>query len=375
MGTNYRHQKIRRGGLMKIIQVSPTFHPDIGGIETHVKEISKRLAKKHEVYVYTTTKFKDYKKEGIIDEIKIRRFKSYAPSNAYFFSPGLYKALKNEECDILHLHNFHAFPAYLAYRAFKNKKLKKLIFTPHYHHIASAKFRGFLHKFYDPIQSAIFKKADKILCATRYEIELLTEKFEIPKNKMKRIPNGIDLKRLKKYSFKKRNDPNEFKILCVSRLEKYKRIQWLITALKEVSEKYPKKEISLTIIGKGSYGDHIRNLIKELGLKDKVIIKYNLPDDKFLQEYQKCDVFVLPSEYEAFSIVTLEALCMGKPVIVSNVGFMRDLSENTGYKISCVEDIVEGLSEIIENGFKLEFNPNEYTWDRIVEEVLKVYEE
>jgi glycosyltransferase involved in cell wall biosynthesis len=359
---------------MKIIQVSPRFYPDIGGIETHVREISKRLAKKHDVYVYTTTTRKNFKEKEVIDGVKVRRFKTFAPNEAYFFSPGLYQGLKDEECDILHVHNFHAFPAYLAYRAFKNKKIKRLIFTPHYHPVASTKFRGFLHKFYDPIQSVIFEKADKIISASNFEIGLLNERFDVPKSKMVRIPNGIDLKRLKKCKPKKRSS-KDFRILCVCRLEKYKRVHWLISALKEVSEKYPEKNLELTIIGKGPYGDAIRGKIKELELEDKVIIKYNLPDKEFIQEFQDCDVFVLPSEYEAFSIVTLEALCFGKPVIVSNVGFLKELAKGNGYTIESVEDIVESLSKIIEKGFKVNFDYSEYSWDKITEKVLEVYEE
>ena len=77
---------------MKIIQVCPRFFPDIGGIETHVYEISKRLAKdsNNEVYVYTTDPTGKLPKKQIIDGIHVRRFKSFAPNEAYFFSLQLY---------------------------------------------------------------------------------------------------------------------------------------------------------------------------------------------------------------------------------------------------------------------------------------------
>jgi glycosyltransferase involved in cell wall biosynthesis len=357
---------------MKIIQVSPRFYPDIGGIETHVREISKRIAKKHEVIVYTTTSDKKFKKEEIIDGIKVRRFRSLGPKKAYFFSPKLYFSLKKEEGDILHLHNFHSLPAYLGYLAFRKKKLKRMIFTPHYHPMASTSFRDFLHRIYDPIQSVILEKSHKILCVSDYEIDLLNERFSVPKSKMKKIPNGIDLKRFAKKESKK--DPKKFNILCVSRLEKYKRVQWIISSLVKLIEKYPEKQIILKIIGKGSYEKSLRKNVERNDLQDKVIFKCDLPEKEFLDEFQNCDVFVLASKYEAFSIVTLEALCFGKPVVVSNVGFLKELAKNNGYTIESEDDVAKAISKIIENGFEVKFDCRDYSWDRIANEVLEVYD-
>lgn len=92
---------------MKIIQVCPRFFPDIGGIETHVYEISKRLAKDNDVYVYTTDPTGKLPKQEMIEGVNVLRFKSFAPNEAYFFSPLMYFALKKQSCDILHVHSFH----------------------------------------------------------------------------------------------------------------------------------------------------------------------------------------------------------------------------------------------------------------------------
>jgi len=62
---------------MKIAKVCPRYHPYIGGIETHVKEVGERLAKKgFEVEVLLTDLFSKLPREEIIEKVKVKRFKS-----------------------------------------------------------------------------------------------------------------------------------------------------------------------------------------------------------------------------------------------------------------------------------------------------------
>jgi glycosyltransferase involved in cell wall biosynthesis len=68
---------------MKILQVCPRYPPDIGGVEEHVRNISERLARKYDVTVFTTDPTGKFQKKAIINSVKIRRFKSWAPSESY----------------------------------------------------------------------------------------------------------------------------------------------------------------------------------------------------------------------------------------------------------------------------------------------------
>jgi len=183
---------------VRIIQVCPRFLPAIGGVETHVYEIAKRLSKDNEVLVYTTDPSGKLPAEENIGGIKIKRFKSYAPNESYFFSPQLYFALKKESCDILHLHSYQAFPAFLAYLAMNEKQRKKLIVTPHYHPKGGTAFRSALRKMYDRVQKQLLLKADKVICVSEHEKRLLKEKFGMSSQKMVHIPNGIEIKKFKK---------------------------------------------------------------------------------------------------------------------------------------------------------------------------------
>lgn len=358
---------------MKIIQVCPRFFPDIGGIETHVYEISKRLARDNDVYVYTTDPTGKLPKQESKDGIKIFRFKSFAPNEAYFFSPQLYFALRKQKCDVLHVHCFQALTSFMAYCAANKSRFKKIVCTPHYQPVASTKFRSLVRKFYDPIQAKLFHKADKIICVSDYEVGLINKRFGISREKLIKIPNGIDVERFMNLPHLENEDKKDFQILFVGRLEKYKRVQWILSALKEILKKYPDKKIHLVVVGKGPYEKALKQITNELGLADYVIFKSNLSDNDLVKEYCKCDVFVMPSEYEAFSIVTLEALSCGKPVIVNDVGFLSEISKNNGYTIRSMEDLTKSLSLIIENGFKVNFDFKMYDWNDITRQILKVY--
>ena len=97
---------------MKILQVSPRYFPCYGGVEEHVKNISEGLSKNHEVVVCTTDPSGRLEKEEVIKGVEVKRFKSFAPSDSYYFSGDLKKYLHDNchEFDVVHAHSYHAFP-------------------------------------------------------------------------------------------------------------------------------------------------------------------------------------------------------------------------------------------------------------------------
>ncbi len=357
---------------MKIVQVSPRFYPYIGGIETHVFEISKRLAKKHDVYVFTTDPSGRLPKEDCINGIKIKRFRCFAPNEAFFFSPEIYLALKEEHADILHIHSNQSLSSLLAFMGMKKTNIKKLIFTPHYTPEGTTSFRKVLRKIYDKIQKRIFFGADRIICVSDYEIELLTKELKIPRKKLVNIPNGIDIKKFRNIPRVKKE--HDFQILYVGRLEKYKRVQWILHAIKDIINKLPDKDIHFVVVGKGPYKKDLLSVCKDLGLENYVTFKEGLPYSELLKEFSKCDVFVLPSSFEIFGIVVLEALALNKPIIVSNDGALPKLFGKYGFVINSIKQLERSLVSLIENdGVKVDFDTKNYTWDSVASEILKLY--
>jgi glycosyltransferase involved in cell wall biosynthesis len=130
---------------MKILQVVARYYPDIGGVEEHVRNISERLARKHEVIVCATDSSGKLAREETIGQVKVKRFESWAPGEAYFFSRQLKKYLDENSSgfDVVHAHGYHSFPPLYAAQS---KKENKFFFTPHYHGTGHTFLRRFLHR-------------------------------------------------------------------------------------------------------------------------------------------------------------------------------------------------------------------------------------
>ena len=86
---------------MRILQVTSGYFPSIGGVEEHVKNISERLAKVNAVTVFASDPSGKLPREEEINGVLVRRFKSFAPSNAYHLSLDMAHQLNKAEFDIV----------------------------------------------------------------------------------------------------------------------------------------------------------------------------------------------------------------------------------------------------------------------------------
>jgi glycosyltransferase involved in cell wall biosynthesis len=136
------------------------------------------------------------------------------------------------------------------------------------------------------------------------------------------IPNGISLQQ---YAKDRNTDsswfrdrfalPEEKIVLFVGRLVYQKGAQVLISALPKMLQKVNAKSV---IVGSGYMKEDLLNLAKESGLAHKVLLK-GFVDDGTLRNLQACaDVCVVPSLFEPFGIVALEAMSAGIPTVVSD---------------------------------------------------------
>jgi len=301
---------------MLIAQVCPRYHPYIGGVEVHVQEISERLLKDgFEVEVLTTDPCRKLPKEEIVNGVHVKRFKAYAPNEAYYFSRELKVYLTNNSgsYDIVHAHSYHAFPALYAAQA---KDRNKLIFTPHSHGKGHTFFRNLLHIPYKFLARKIYEKADRICCVSAYEKSLVMNSFKVKEEEISVIPNGVNLEEFKGLQ-KRKKDCRA--ILYVGRLEEYKGIDFLVKVLPRLDS-----NTCLEIVGKGPYKKSLVKLVDRLGIRSKVSFYQNLPRNELLQKYADADLFVLLSRYEASGISVAEALAAGTPCIVANTGALRE---------------------------------------------------
>lgn len=347
---------------MKILQVCPRYYPDIGGIEEYVKNISERLAKKHDVTVFTCDLSGKLPMTENINGVTVKRYRCFAPGDAYYLSRDMRNELKKSEYDVVHGHNYHAFPLFFA----RSVKTQRFIVSPHYHGHGHTALRNFLLKFYKPLGKRIFKDADCIITDSNYEKELLARDFKLDKKNIDVIPLGIDTSEFNRVGEQAREDKT---ILFVGRLEEYKGVQYIIEALP-----FLEKDFCLKIVGKGPYKTNLLTQINKLGLNDRVTFYQDLPRQALLQMYARASVFVLLSKFEAFSIVVAEALASRTPCIVANTSALTEWVDNKNcfgidYPIN-IEKLVRLVNRVAGNSVS---DPRICDWDTVAANLENLY--
>lgn len=135
------------------------------------------------------------------------------------------------------------------------------------------------------------------------------------------IPNLVDGNFFKPLEHRIAN--NSFSLFALASLVPSKGIIDLVEAIKILSAKGI--DLCLKIGGAGSLATRITKEISRHHLQQKLVLLGQLKPPQALTQYQNCDCFVMPSHHESFSVVLLEALACGKPVIATACGGPTDI--------------------------------------------------
>ena len=203
------------------------------------------------------------------------------------------------------------------------------------------------HKCQKTIRS-ILEKTESIILVSEKLKRRITELFPNVLSKCEVIPNGVNI-------ILNQNKPLLIKqqtyILSVGNLYQSKGTEINLLAFKEITRDFP--ECSYLIIGEGPEKDHLKRLAKELNIEDKVIFLGKVPHNEVLAYMKSCTIFSLPSWMEAFGIVYIEAMSLGKPVIACEGEGISDTIEHfkTGFLIppNNVETLVETFTLLLSN--------------------------
>lgn len=301
---------------MKIIQVCPRYYPNIGGVETHVKEISEMLVDKgFEVEVVCTDPTYKFPKNEKINGVKVKRFWAIAPKESYFFSPAIYFYLRSQKYDVLHAHSYHSFPAFFAALASN----KRFIFTPHSFGFKKSTIKYIFHRLYWPLGSYIFKTADKVISIAQMEKEMLIKTFKIPIAKIIYLPLPIKFESKNKLKYEKKIT----KIAFFGRLSQEKNLDVLIQAFEQVKNKNP--ECKLYIAGDGPLKKELEDVGKKV---EDVYFTGPLFNNDLNDFIDDIDIFVLPSKFEVSPRSVIEAMSKGIPVVTTPVGELPHVFRN-----------------------------------------------
>jgi len=341
-----------------------------GGISVYVRNISERLAKRHDVTVFATNPG-GLPRFEVINGVKVERFKRYAPGGAYFFSLDMLLRLRRVYFDVVHGHGYQAFPLHLSTLA----KRKKFIASTHYHGVGHSPFRNSLMRIFRVGGKRTLESADRIVAVSEYEKSILCRQFKLDPNRIAVIPCGVDFSQFEGLA---RCERDFRSILYVGRLESYKGVQFLVEALPRLDP-----DVFLEIVGKGPMRSVLEKRAKDLKVFERVRFYQDLPKRQLLQMVFDADVFALLSQYEAYSMVVAEALIAERPCIVANASALSEWVDDQHcfglqYPIG-IGDLVEIIKGILDGKKALQqtrfFSGKILGWDEVVKRLETIYEE
>jgi len=378
---------IRLKVLMINTGVLPLPPETAAGAEYHVYHLANHLAK-HSVEVHLVSEIRSgsYFEPSIgihsfrFKHPPLRRFSGWLITHAIggFHSFIKFLEVANKvEPDIIHLHGRLA-PRLIS----MIKKRTPLIYTVHDQSPYTATVRGFERL----IRKAAYllqeyrtaRKVHHVIAVSKHIYRELTEWVGIPKEKVSLIPNGVDTEYFR---------PSESKkpyIIFVGRLTKRKGVDMLVEAFAEVVRTFP--EIRLIIVGDGEEKTNIINMARKLDIFNRILLLSNIPITILRKLYAEAMIFVLPSRGEGLPLSLLEAMSSQCAVIASKVSGIIDVVKDgeTGMLVEPdnKKQLVNALRILLEDrnlARKMsekarEYVVKEYSWNRIAEKTIRVYQ-
>jgi glycogen synthase len=386
---------------LNVMMFSWEFPPRvIGGISPHVYFLSKSLAKNDVKVHVITCDFPGAPEHEIIDGVEVHRVDSYknpSPDFAtwvYLMNMNMQKeaaaiaAKLSEPIDVFHAHDWLVATTGIG---LKHVFRKPLLVTMHSTEIGR---RDGLHttteRMIHETEAWLTYEAWRVVCCSDYMVAHVKWAFGLPPDKLAMVPNGVNPH---VYEGLERHDLREFRlkfalphekiVLYVGRLVYEKGIHILINAIPKV---LAKADAKFVIVGSGYMQEQLSNIVKSMGLEHKVLFTGFVDEDSLLKLQKVADVSVVPSLFEPFGIVALEAMAAKSPVVVSDTGGLGEIVQHdtTGVKVypNNTDSLAWGIVKVLaDDGYARHIRQSahrvileRYDWDKIAQQTRELYE-
>ncbi|TXC92408.1 glycosyltransferase family 4 protein [Metabacillus litoralis] len=360
----------------------------IGGLGRHVTDLVEAGTNFHLIYIVVTLSTTDQETYSFENGIHIYRllpwqknpsnFLEYIKNINFRFSQFVLQELQYS-FDLIHVHDWLTG---IAGCALSNHTVMPLITTIH----STEKERklGDFNLLIEEITSyenELINKSDQIIVCSEYMKKLLKSKYDVSSEKIEMISNGLIPE---KYPLTDNSTPllSTPYLLAMGRLVTEKGFQLLLEAFSLIYKEFP--EFNVVIAGAGPAEMSLKQQVSVLELEGRVFFPGYLHERERNVYLKFCDMLIIPSLYEPFGIVALEAMIYSKPIVSFDVGGLADvLAPNRGIivKSTNAEKLAEQLRYYLNNPDKAneiavkghQTITSQYQWNTLILEIINVY--
>ncbi len=371
---------------MKILVLATSYAPQVGGIQTHIHQLSKNIYQQGvNVRVLLVTDDTYDPKSGEGDPPVTKRNLGGA-KQWEIQSKNILDSVRDEiedfQPDIVHGHTF--WMAYPLLPIALRPDYPSVVLTFHSSH--------FLKSYYsDSFRSKVKLRLgrwtpDVGIAPSRELTEAAKDTVDAP---VFRVPNGVNTTEfcpnpdtsISKLQGTEIDEQFEFIVLATRRFEPKNGMEYLVKSIPDTNE-----DVFFILLGDGSHQQELRQWIESRGLSHRVHMPGSVPNDEIIKYYQNSDISVLPSLKEAISISGLESMSCGTPVIGTDVGGIPELIDHgeDGWLVEprSSKEIAEAIEHLRASPQLLDrMSKNArkkvvqtYSWDAIGERTIEIYQ-
>jgi glycosyltransferase involved in cell wall biosynthesis len=299
---------------MRILHLTKKYYPIIGGDAYVVKNLKEQQMKTgHVVYILTSNCNEIIQDKGILKfglkdrAANLDRITPQRLISLVFLFLWSFRKIRGLKPDIIHSHSAD-MGFFISFAA----RLYRIPVVNTCHGISFNDKQYFILKRLAEIFFLKYSGFKAIIAIDKNGVEAL-KRAGIKKGLY--VPNGVDI-----YKFKlkpKERIQERTRFLFVGRLEKQKGLEYLLQAAEFLKEQ---NNFEIIIVGDGKEAVNLKKITAELEVEDVVKFAGKLSEKVLLEQYMRCDIFVLPSLWEGLPLTLLEAAAAGLPIIATEVG-------------------------------------------------------
>ena len=315
---------------MKILISTPIFPPEIGGPATYTMEVAQRLQERgHEIRIVAFTDVKPQVKNLEVIPVRVRYpiLGTFLRQTKFFFT--LLSSIKS--MDLIYLQDpvvvgvASLLVGKLVRKPLVLKFVGDSIWEKEYSlrrtdknldEFLGSSQKNLKLKLRISLLRLILGSMSRIIVPSFYLRDILIKHYGVKPDGIVVVHNSVDAKAMERPTGSHKQENNK-QIISIGRMVRHKRIDGIITTLKELCKKFP--GTSLALIGDGPERKPLEQLAENLGVTQSVRFYGSIEHEKTLELLSESDVFMLNSIYEGLPHTVIEAMNCSVPVVATNI--------------------------------------------------------